>query len=74
VTLTGVENKLHWQLDVIFGDDKYQLHSGFGPPNMSVIKRFCMNVLEKDKEKRPTKRKIIRAAITDEHRERLLFG
>jgi predicted transposase YbfD/YdcC len=70
----GVENKLHWRLGVIFGDDKCQLHSGFGPLNMSVIKRFCMNMLEKDKEKRPAKRKIMRAAITDEYRERLMFG
>ena len=70
----GAENKLHWRLDVVFGDDKCQMLSGFGPPNMSVIKRFCMNMLEKDKEKRPTKRKIMRAAITDEYREQMLFG
>ena len=70
----GVENQLHWRLDVIFEDDGCLMHSGFGPVNISLIKRFCMNLLTKDQSKKPTKKKIMRAAITDSYRERMLFG
>jgi len=70
----GVENGLHWRLDVIFDDDNCQMHSGFGPLNLSLIKRFCMNLLGKDQSKKSMKRKIMNAAITDEYRERMLFG
>lgn len=70
----GVENRLHWRLDVVFDDDKCLLHSGFGAVNMSVIKRICMNMLEKDGSKEATKRKIARASLKDDYREQLLFG
>ena len=41
---------------------------------MSVIKRLCMNMLEKDESTKATKRRIARASLTDEYRERILFG
>ena len=41
----GVENRLHWVLDVIFHDDLARLRSGFGPENMAVIKHMAMNML-----------------------------
>lgn len=73
----GVETPLHWRLDVVFREDEYGLHSGNGPVNMAIIKRFCMNLLKKQK---PTKRlkslksKVMACAIDDSYRETALFG
>jgi predicted transposase YbfD/YdcC len=41
----GIENRLHWVLDVIFHDDLARLRTGFGPQNMAVIKHTALNLL-----------------------------
>lgn len=70
----GIENKLHWRLDVIFNDDSCGMHSGNGSINLSLIKRHCMNLLGKDKAKKPLRRKLMKATISDDYREDMLFG
>jgi len=35
----GVENRLHWVLDVVFHDDLARLRTANGPRNMAVIKQ-----------------------------------
>ena len=41
----GVENRLHWVLDVVFKDDLARLRTGHGPENMAVVKHMAMNLL-----------------------------
>ena len=41
----GIENHLHWVLDVVFHDDLARLRSGHGPANMAVIKHTALNLL-----------------------------
>jgi predicted transposase YbfD/YdcC len=41
----GIENQLHWVLDVVFRDDLARLRSGHGPENMAVVKPMAMNLL-----------------------------
>lgn len=41
----GIENRLHWVLDVVFHDDLARLRTGYGPENMAVIKHMAMNLL-----------------------------
>ena len=43
----GVENRLHWVLDVVFHDDLARLRTGHGPENMAVVKHMAMNLLNK---------------------------
>jgi predicted transposase YbfD/YdcC len=73
-----VENPLHWRLDVVFNDDKYDLYSANGAKNMAIIKRFCMNLLDQTqlniRRKCGLKSKIMAAAIDDNFRELALFG
>ena len=45
----GIENHLHWVLDVVFHDDLARLRSGHGPANMAIIKHTAMNLLTKAK-------------------------
>jgi predicted transposase YbfD/YdcC len=41
----GIENRLHWVLDVVFRDDLARLRSGHGPANMAVVKHMAINLL-----------------------------
>ena len=70
----GIENGLHWCLDVIFEDDVCGMHSGWGPMNLSLIKRYCMNLLKLDSSKKRLKRKVMMAAMSDDYRQGALFG
>lgn len=41
----GIENRLHWVLDVVFHDDLMRLRTQHGPKNMATIKHMAMNLL-----------------------------
>ena len=43
----GIENRLHWVLDVVFHDDLMRLRTQHGPKNMATIKHMAMNLLRK---------------------------
>ena len=43
----GVENRLHWVLDVVFHDHLARLRTANGPRNMAVIKHMNLNLILK---------------------------
>ena len=46
----SVENKLHWQLDVSYGEDGCKVRKDNGAENFSVIRRATLNLLKADKK------------------------
>jgi predicted transposase YbfD/YdcC len=42
----GIENKLHWVLDVCFGEDKSRIRKGNAPRNIAIIKKTALNLLQ----------------------------
>lgn len=46
----SVENKLHWQLDVSYGEDDCKVRKDNGAENFSVIRRATLNLLKGDKK------------------------
>lgn len=44
----GIENKVHWILDVTFGEDKNQLSEN-GAENFSLLSKIALNLLKQDK-------------------------
>ena len=45
----GIENKVHWILDVAFREDEQRARAGHIPENMSLIRRIALNMLTKEK-------------------------
>jgi len=41
----GIENRLHWVLDVVFSDDQSRLRKGHGARNMAVVRHFAINLV-----------------------------
>ena len=70
----GIENKLHWRLDVTFREDESRIRRGNGPHNIGVIRHMAMNLLKREKTKISYRRKRIRAALNDDFRGNLLTG
>ncbi|MGL5114432.1 MAG: ISAs1 family transposase, partial [Beijerinckiaceae bacterium] len=46
----GIENRLHWVLDVVFHDDLARLRTANGPHNMAIIKHIAMNLVRNPKD------------------------
>ncbi len=44
----GIENRLHWILDVTFQEDAQQARSGHIAENMSVMRRIALAILKQD--------------------------
>jgi len=59
----GIENKLHWVLDVGFGEDLDRKRAGHTAQNFSILNRIALNLLKQDKtSKRGIKGKRLKAA------------
>ena len=63
----GIENRLHWRLDVVMNEDQDRVRLGNGPHNMAVLRHMALNILQKDTAKRSTRLKIKRAAWNDDY-------
>jgi len=44
----GVENGLHWCLDIAFREDDCRIRKGHGATNLAIIRRFALTLLKKD--------------------------
>lgn len=51
----GIENQLHWVLDVAFNEDASQKRAGNSAENFSRLLRFARNILKRYKEVNPMK-------------------
>jgi predicted transposase YbfD/YdcC len=51
----GVENRLHWVLDVVFHDDLARLRTGHGPKNMALVRHIAMNLVRNPKDRHTLK-------------------
>ena len=58
----GVENRLHWRLDVVMNEDQDRSRLENGPHNHAVLRHMAMNVMQKDGEQGSLRGKIKRAA------------
>lgn len=58
----GIENKLHWTLDVAFNEDLSRLRKGHGARNMAIVRHFAINLVRDVKDKRSIKTRRKRAA------------
>ena len=41
----GIENRLHWVLDMVFKEDQSRLRKGHGAKNMAVVRHFAINLV-----------------------------
>ena len=69
----GIENGLHWRLDVTFREDESRIRRGNAPHNIGVIRHVAMNLLKREPTKISYRKKRVRAALNDDFRDKLLM-
>jgi predicted transposase YbfD/YdcC len=70
----GVENRLHWRLDVTFGDDASRIRKGHAPAIMTSIRHLCMNLFEQEPSALRLSQKRRKAMWNDDYRAKVVFG
>jgi len=68
----GVENRLHWRLDVVMNEDQDRTRLGNGPHNLAVLRHMALNVMQKDESKGSLRGKFKRAGWNDAYLAKLL--
>jgi predicted transposase YbfD/YdcC len=71
----GVENALHWVLDVSFREDDCRIRQGHGAQNMAVLRHMALNLLRREPgHKRGIKARRKRAGWERDYLFRVLTG
>ena len=71
----GVENSLHWVLDVAFNEDKSTRKKGNSPANSTVLRHITLNLLKREKTlKRSINTKRSHACMNLNYLEKVVFG
>ena len=68
----GVENRLHWRLDVVMNEDQDRTRLDNGPHNLAVLRHMALNVMQKDTSKGSLRGKFMRAGWDERFLARLL--
>lgn len=71
----GVENSLHWTLDVTFREDESRIRKEASPENYAIFRHIALNIIRRDKSiDASVKRKRHMAALNDDVRTTLING
>jgi len=70
----GIENKLHWVLDVVFKEDNSRNRSKNSAENFAVLRHIALNLLRSEHStKRSLKSKRFKCALSTQYLEKVLF-
>lgn len=71
----GIENRLHWQLDVTFQEDQSRVRLGHADANCSILRRTALSMLKNETTaKVGIKNKRLLAGWDDDYLEKVVFG
>lgn len=71
----GIENSVHWVLDVTLREDECRIRRGEAAENLATLRHFVLNLLKAEKTmKKGIKQKRLKAGWDDNYRAKVLFG
>lgn len=69
----GIENQVHWSLDVTFNEDKCRIRSLNSPQNFALVRRMALNAVNKETTlQRSLRQKRKRAAMNNDYMMQIL--
>lgn len=57
----GIENRLHWVLDVVMAEDANRARKDNAPENLAILRRLALNIVRNHPDRTSTRQKIKRA-------------
>jgi hypothetical protein len=72
LTALGIENNLHWRLDVVMNKDQHRTRTGPGPHNLTALCHTAIDATQKEGSKGSLRRKFKRGGWGDCYLCRLL--
>ena len=70
----GIENNLHWQLDVTFGEDGNRVSKRNAAENLALLRRLTLSLLQAHPAKLSIAKKRFAAALDPDFLEEILRG
>ena len=70
----GIENSLHWVLDIAFREDECRKRAGYSGENFSVLRHIALSALRSEASKRSIKGKRLRAGWNKDYLEKVITG
>ena len=71
----GIENSLHWVLDVTFREDDSRIRKGNAAENFAVLRHIALNMIKKESSlKKSIKSKRLRAGWDNDYLKKVLAG
>ncbi len=69
----GIENQVHWSLDVTFNEDKCRIRSLNSPQNLALLRRMALNAVNQETTlQRSLRQKRKRAAMNNDYMMQIL--
>lgn len=71
----GIENSLHWSLDVTFREDDCRVRNGNAPENLAVVRHLALGLLKQEKSaKTGIAAKRFKCALNTDYLTKVLTG
>jgi predicted transposase YbfD/YdcC len=70
----GIENNLHWQMDIAFGEDANRVQRRHGAENLALVRRLALSVLKQHHGEQSVACKRLAAALDSDFLEEILHA
>jgi predicted transposase YbfD/YdcC len=68
----GIENQLHWHLDVTFREDDCRARKDYAPENLSTLRKLALQIISEQTDKLSLKKRRLKAAYDMEYLKNLI--
>lgn len=68
----GIENHLHWHLDVTFKEDSCRARKGNAPENLATLRKLALQIITAHKDSLSLKKRRVKAAFDIEYLKQLI--